>query len=79
MKVEVLTVNDVTFRPWRWWSNWVDVCVFDWASEGYLLQMRVGRNNAKAFKCHAFKSLAGIAHPHSGSVGNLTQSKKETP
>lgn len=31
MKVAVLTVDDVKIRRWHWWSNWIDVAVFDLA------------------------------------------------
>jgi hypothetical protein len=72
-KVDVLQVADVSIGWFSWWSKWVDVCVFDWASDGYLLQMRVSRTNAKKFQAIPFKRLFGMAHPCTGVVGNLTQ------
>ena len=87
MKIDVLTVpgfvrtacNDVEIKKWRWWSNWVDVAVFDhdrnYRSEGYLLQMKVSRRNGKRFKCVPLKSLIGSAHPSTSQAGHLTQTR----
>lgn len=79
MKIDVLTVNDVEIKKWRWWSNWVDVAVFDhefYQSRGYLLQMKVSRFNKKRFKCVPFKrSLIHPAHPSISEVGHLTQTR----
>ncbi|MEE9351536.1 MAG: hypothetical protein V3U78_04695 [Thiotrichaceae bacterium] len=48
MKVDVLQVGDAKFAGrFSWWSKWVDVAVFDFDYEGYLLQMRISRLNAK--------------------------------
>ena len=75
MKVEVLTVDQVQLKWWQWWSNWVDVCVFDYGSDGFLLQMRISRRNAKDFKCREFKGRFSLACPSANTVGNLTQMK----
>ena len=50
MKVNVINVDGATFHPYRWWSNWIDVVVFDSGYRPYLLQMRVSRTNQKKFK-----------------------------
>ena len=73
MKVDVLTVESIEIKKYRWWSNWVDVCVFDYGGSGYLLQMKVSRFNAKKFKCIAMKNLTSIAHANAFKTGNLTQ------
>ena len=77
MKVDVITVADIQIKPWRWWSNWVDVCVFDYINCGYLLQMRVSRTNLKSFKVIPFKSIFKFAHPNIHCVGELNQMPKQ--
>jgi hypothetical protein len=73
-KVDVLQVADVSIGRFSWWSNWIDVCVFDWSGYGYLLQMRVSRTNSKKFKATPFKQVFSMmAHPRTCDVGNLTQ------
>lgn len=47
--VPVITANDLAFKKWRWWSDWIDVCVFEDSCRTHLLQMRVSRSNAKQF------------------------------
>ena len=76
MKIDVLTVNDVEIKKWRWWSNWVDVGVFNGGSFGYLLQMKVSRCNGKKFKCVPFNGFFSSAHPSISQAGNLTQTGK---
>lgn len=73
MKVNVLQAADVKIKTWRWWSDWIDVAVFDWTGYGYLLQMRVSRTNAKRFKAVAFRRALRIPHPGCSAVGDLTQ------
>jgi len=41
--VKVLTIKDVKIRKWRWWSDWIDIAVFDYAGEGHLFQMSINR------------------------------------
>lgn len=76
MKVDVITVSDVAFRPWRWWSNWVDIAVFDFDYCPWLIQMRVGRNNVKRFRS---VRLTGFWYRQATirEVGSLVQMKKE--
>ena len=74
MEIDVLTVNDVEIKKWRWWSNWVDVSVFDqFDVDGYLLQMKVSRWNSKKFKCVPFRRLFSDVHPSTSQAGHLTQ------
>lgn len=84
MKVEVLTNKDVTFKKWRWWSNWVDVAVFEDKHETYLLQMRVSRSNKKAFNAVSLSKSTFLGWMNGvlvspAEVGDLTQMRKETP
>jgi hypothetical protein len=73
MKVDVLTINEIGIPKWRWWSNWVDVAVFNFGGDGYLLQMKVSRRNSKQFKAVAFKAAYNVAHATTADVGNLLQ------
>lgn len=77
MKVDVLTVEQVSIGKYRWWSNWIDVAVFDYGSCGYLLQMKVSRRNAKRFKAVEMKSAFGCAHASISHAGNLVQMARE--
>lgn len=72
MKVDILTINDVAIPKWRWWSNWIDVAVFDYECRPWLIQMRVSRTNAKRFKAI---SITGSRYKQTQSlcVGDLTQ------
>lgn len=75
MKVDVVTVNDVVIGKFRWWSNWIDVCVFNFGGYGYLLQMSVSRRNAKRFRASSFRGY--VAHADCGQVGDLVQMRRE--
>jgi len=79
MKVTVLTVDDVKIRRWHWWSNWIDVAVFDFAGAGHLLQMRISRTNAKQFRCRKFASPFSMGVPYANIVeaGDLVQMERE--
>ena len=55
MKVNFVQVDKAVFRYWWcWWSDWVDICVFDYACTGYLVQMSVNRFNKKKFRAVGF-------------------------
>ena len=71
MKVDVLQVADATFPRFGWWSNWVDICLYDYYSRPYLLQMRVSRRNAKQFRnvCISGRIYRQV---HTSTVGDLT-------
>ena len=50
-KVNVLQVEDAKFsHKFSRWSHWVDVAVFDYSHQVYLLQMRISRGNKKDFR-----------------------------
>ena len=50
MKINVLQVEQAEFHSFmHFWSNWIDVAVYDYAG-GYLLQMSVSRFNKKKFR-----------------------------
>lgn len=48
-KVTVMSADQATFRPYRWWSNWIDVAVYTHDSRVYLLQMSISKTNRKRF------------------------------
>lgn len=68
MKVDVLQVEQATFHSrFHFWSNWVDVAVYDYV-KCYLLQMSVSRFNKKKFR-----SVTIPNHDvKSGQIGDLT-------
>jgi hypothetical protein len=72
MKVDVLTVKDVKFKKFSWWSDWVDVAIYDYSSRPYLLQMSINRFNRKRFNSIC---LTGLMYRQSSSsiIGSLTQ------
>lgn len=76
MKVDVITVEQVQIKKWRWWSNWIDVAVFDYECRPFLVQMCVSRNNKKKFRS---VSITGPTYKQAVStvIGDLTQMKKE--
>ncbi len=73
MKVDVLVFDDVEISRYRWWSKWIDIAVFDYGSYGYLLQMKVSRNNSKKFKCIGYKAISNMAHASIHEAGDLSQ------
>lgn len=78
MKVEVLTVEQVRIKQWRWWSNWIDICTFSYGHTGYLLQMRISRTNAKQFAHRRMLSRVGVAEVNAHEAGDLTQMGSRT-
>lgn len=73
MKVDVITVAEATFKSrWRWWSNWIDVALFDNGSKPWLVQMRVSRTNRKQFRAHP---ITGWGFATVCEIGDLTQMK----
>ncbi len=73
MKVDVLVFDDVEISRYRWWSKWIDIAVFNFAGCGYLLQMKVSRNNSKRFKTVSYSSIIRSAYANTSEVGDLTQ------
>ena len=72
MKVDVITVEEVTIGKWSWFSRWIDVAIFDYECRPWLVQMRVSRTNAKSFRA---VSITGRSYKQTTSlqIGNLTQ------
>jgi hypothetical protein len=72
MNVKVLTVEDVTFKRWQWFSNWIDIAVFDFENRPFLVQMQISRTNAKIFKA---VSITGFMYKQAKTldIGDLTQ------
>lgn len=71
MKVNVMVVEDIVIRRFRWWSNWIDICIYDFDGSSYLVQMRISRTNAKSFRS---VKTTGIFSWGCGSsvIGDLT-------
>ena len=73
MKVDVIQVEQVRFRSrWCWWSNWVDVAVYDYA-RCYLLQMSISRTNKKKFRSVDIPKW----DVKSSQIGDLTPMSKQ--
>ena len=71
MKVDVIQIEQAKFKSrWHWWSNWIDVAVFDYDNDGHLLQMKISRSNAKKFTCKRFGDHVSAS---TAQAGNLTQ------
>ena len=77
MKVPVLQANEAPFRRCRWWSDWVDVAVFDYVHSGYLLQMKVNRINGKSFRAIKFTNPLWNAELSTGEAGALRDINKD--
>jgi len=73
MKVDVLTVADVNFKWWQWWSNWIDVAVFDCGSTPFILQMRVSRTNEKMFNAKRVTGKYWYRQSTCREIGDLVQ------
>lgn len=74
MKVEVATVEDAKFRKWSWWSDWIDISIFDYGCMPYLVQMSVSRRNKKRFRSVCLTGWK-YRQSHCVDIGNLTQMK----
>jgi hypothetical protein len=73
MKVNVLQNTDIQFDRFRWWSSWIDICIYDHGCDCWLVQMRISRRNRKQFK------VTRIAkYTNSFEVSDLTQMTRET-
>jgi len=47
---QILDLKDVKFKWWQWHSDWIDVAVYEFGVDAFLLQMRIGRTNGKQFR-----------------------------
>lgn len=74
-KVNITTADNVEFGKLRWWSNWIDIAVVDWAgTSGFLIQMKISRTNAKKFKAIKLFNRFG-ENMTSHQISDLTQMK----
>lgn len=72
MKVDVIQVEQAIFKSrCRWWSNWIDIAVFDYVDTSYLIQMKVNRCNGKRFKTVKTTGLFSVATARTSEVGDL--------
>ena len=79
MKVNVLQVSDATFRHrFSWWSQWIDIAVFNYASTPYLIQMRVSRAHGKSFRSIDITGW-GAKLCNTSEIGDLTPMRREQP
>jgi len=72
MKVNVTQVEDVKICKGRWWSNWIDIAVYDYSSTPYLLQMKIDRFNKKKFKSTRITGSIVYRQATSSTIGDLT-------
>lgn len=78
-KVNVITVEQAAFPRFAWWSNWIDIAVFNFGGEGYLLQMHVSRRNKKQFRAAPFQSRISAVYATTDQAGDLTQMEGAVP
>ena len=76
MKVDVIHVSEASFRRFSWYSDWVDVAVYDYECRPWLIQMSISRTNKKRFRS---VSISGMLYKQVSvsQVGSLTQMKFE--
>jgi len=73
MKVDVLQVEQAKFHSkWHFWSNWVDVAVYDYNSTPFLLQMSVSRFNRKRFRSYRITGRLWYRQARCSEIGDLT-------
>jgi hypothetical protein len=77
MKVNVLQVEDAKFKKFCWWSNWIDVAVYDYSSTPYLLQMKVNRFNKKSFKSTRMAGSIVYRQTTCREIGDLTSMSRK--
>lgn len=74
MKVDVLQVKDAKFNTgFNWWSDWVDICIYDYESTPFLLQMSVSRTNKKKFRSTRISGTFAHRQVNSSTIGDLIQ------
>ncbi len=79
MNVAVMQLDDAVFKNrFRWWSNWVDVAVYDYQSTPFLLQMRINRLNGKSFKSICMSGKFIYRQTRCCVIGDLIPMGKET-
>ncbi len=72
MELKDITEANLKFRSYRYWSDWVDMGLFNYGGDGYLLQMSVSRFNGKKFRGVPLKKITNLAHPNYAEVSNGT-------
>ena len=76
MKVDVIEVSQAVFGRFSWWSNWIDVAVFNHGTEPYLIQMSVSRKNKKKFRSVKISGKQWqLRQVNAEQIGGLTQMK----
>lgn len=73
MNVNVLQIEEAKFKRYWWWSNWVDIAVFDFESTPFLLQMKVSRTNKKRFNATRMTGAFIYRQSTCQEIGDLTQ------
>ena len=77
MKVDVIEVGQAVFGRFSWWSNWIDVAVFNNSTQPYLIQMQVSRKNKKKFRSVKISGKEWqLRQVRVEQVGDLTQMKE---
>lgn len=72
MKVNTTNIEGATFKRFRYWSDWIDISIFTYAGNAYLIQMSVSRSNKKRFRSVSVTGrFTHIIVNHQG-VGDLT-------
>lgn len=79
MKVDVIQVEEAKFKRLRWWSNWVDVAVFNYDCKPFLLQMRISRTNKKQFSAVCMTGKFLYRQSTVQEIGDLTPMAKPLP
>lgn len=81
-KLDIVQAKEIEFRPYFWWSDWIDVLVFDQENSPFLLQMKVSRFNKKKFKtisimgaAHLLTNYKRLNHKDIESLSPLTREK----
>lgn len=73
MKINVLQVEQAKFHSFmHFWSNWVDVAVYDCSSTPFLLQMSVSRFNRKRFRSTRMTGTFWYRQSNCNAIGDLT-------
>ena len=79
MKVDIVQIEDATFKKWSFWSNWIDVAMFEYDATPFLLQMRVNRFNGKQFNALRITGKYVYRQATCGQIGDLTQMQGSRP
>lgn len=76
MKVDILQVDQAKFHSFmHFWSNWVDVAMYDYNSTPFLLQMSISRFNRKKFRSTRVTGVLCYRQATCHAIGDLTKMK----